>query len=359
MISSKEEKERRFLTSCAYFAVITLIVWVVFKYLIGWLMPFILAFFISALVQPAVYALHKRLHINRRAAGLITVLMFIVIAGTLIVIAFSKIISELAAVSGMLPGLIGQFTNAVDKLSGRVSLYVNSLPVDIANRLSASLENMSGELMKLSSLSSGVISFLYTVIQKVPGLLLSIIITIVASCFMSMDYGRIRGFVLRQLPETSQEMVIEIKNFFFTTVAKLIRAYLTLMLITFTELGIGLSLFGVPHALAIAAVIAVVDILPVLGTGTVMIPWALIELITGNIYLALCLGGLYAFIAIVRNILEPKIVGDHIGLYPLITLISMFVGLQLFGVPGMFLFPIIAITLKHLQDTGRIRLWKD
>ncbi|HEX3026964.1 MAG TPA: AI-2E family transporter, partial [Clostridia bacterium] len=105
--------------------------------------------------------------------------------------------------------------------------------------------------------------------------------------------------------------------------------------------------------------IALVDILPVLGTGTVMIPWAIIEMITGDVTMGLSIGVLYGVITLIRNIIEPKLVGYHIGLHPLVTLMAMFIGLSVMGVPGMFLFPITLIILKHMQDTGKIRIWKD
>ncbi|MDR3645587.1 MAG: AI-2E family transporter, partial [Clostridia bacterium] len=132
-----------------------------------------------------------------------------------------------------------------------------------------------------------------------------------------------------------------------------------LMAITFTELCIGLGLMRVSHVVMIAALIAIVDILPILGTGTVLVPWAIIELVVGRQIFGLMLLLLYAIILVVRNILEPKIVGYHIGLYPLVTLIAMYVGLQAFGAVGLFTFPITVIVIKHMHDTGRLRLWKD
>ena len=355
----KEEKRRRFLINCAYYAVIAVIIWFLAKYVIGWLMPFIIAFFIAALVQPAVAFLHRRLHLNRRLGGVFTVLVFAVVFGGLVAFLVTKVVGELMAVSKMMPSLLDQLSAAVENVSGSVAGYLNTLPSDMAQKLADSLQNLSGEMTKLSSLSSGLMSFLYSVVTKVPSFLLTFIITIVAACFMSMDYPKIRAFVMRQLPKKAQSYVIDIKNYFFVTVFRLLRAYLTLMFITFVELSVGLTLFRIPHSIVIAAIIAIVDILPVLGTGTVMIPWALVELITGHLYLGLCLGALYAVITVVRNILEPKIVGDRIGLYPLITLISMFVGLKIFGVAGMFLFPITIIIVKHFHDPGVIHLWKD
>lgn len=352
-------RKKQFLLSVLFYAVIVALIWVVVTYFLGWVMPFIIGYLIAAIVQPAVYLLHKRMRLNRRAAGILTVLLFLAAFGLLMAFCISKIIAELAAVVGMLPGLIDSCSNGISHLSGNISGYLSRLPAGYSERLAAYLTNASNELLRLSSLSSGAASFAMQVASKVPGLLVGTIVTIVAACFFSMDYGQIRGFCLRQLPERHRLIACDIKNFFFKTIARLIRAYLTLMLITFCELSIGLALIRVPHAIAVAALIAVVDILPVLGTGTIMIPWAVVELLIGRFTLALCLGILYAVVTVVRNILEPKIVGYHIGLYPLATLMSIYIGLMAFGPAGMFLFPIAIILLKHLQDTGKIRLWKD
>lgn len=359
MVEREKQKKQSFLLNIVYFSLIFLLIWILFKYLIGWIMPFILGFLIAALVQPAVSLLHNRLRLSRRAAGVLAVLFFMIVLSLILSLCVTKAVSELAAVTKLLPGLFEQLAGAVARISARISVYVDSLPVDYANKIYEALENISQQLMRLSSLSSGTVSFVFNVISKVPGLMLNIIVTIVSACFISMDYGDIRGFILRQLQPRYQEMACDIKAFLFNTIAKLIRAYLKLMAITFAELLVGLMAIGVPHAVTIAALIAIVDIMPVLGTGTVMIPWALIELVLGNIYLAVCLSVLYVIILIVRNILEPKIVGNHIGLYPLITLMAMFVGLQIFGFTGMILFPIIIIIVKHLQDSGKIRLWKE
>jgi sporulation integral membrane protein YtvI len=359
MTVHKEDNKLQFILKCVYIAVILIIIWVVFRYLFRWIMPFIIGYLIAALVQPAVRLLHKRIRLNRRAAGVITVLMFLAVLVLILSLCITKAVVELAAVAKVLPAFFEELAVSVGHISQRIAVYVDSLPVDYSSKVAASLESMSAELMQLSSISNGTISFVYNMVSKVPGLMLNTIVTVVSACFISMDYGEIRGFVLRQLPTKYQEWACDIKVFMFNTIAKLIRAYLTLMAITFTELCIGLVVLRIPHAVAVAAVIAIVDILPVLGTGTVMIPWALIELLIGDIYLAFCLIAVYAIIMVVRNILEPKIVGYHLGLYPLVTLMSLFVGLKIFGFSGMILFPMIIIVLKHLQDTGKIKVWND
>lgn len=151
---------------------------------------------------------------------------------------------------------------------------------------------------------------------------------------------------------------MQIKQYVVGTLFVCIRSYALIMSITFVELSVGLTLIGIRKSVFIAFCIAVFDILPVLGTGGIMIPWALISAILGDYPGAAKLAVLYVFITIVRNIIEPKIVGGQIGLHPVVTLVSMFAGVQLFGVVGLFGFPIGLSLLTYLNRTGTIHLYR-
>ena len=192
-----------------------------------------------------------------------------------------------------------------------------------------------------------------------PSLFIGFVIWIAASIFLSIDYDKVTGFLLRQIPDCHQPLVAATRSLCHNTVFKMTKAYGLLMLLTFGELSAGLLILRVPYAIPLAALIAVVDILPVLGTGTVLIPWALICLIRGDMALFGGLTVLYIIITVVRNILEPRMVSHQIGLSPLVTLFFMFLGLKATGgLLGMLLFPIGIMILKQLQESGYIRIWK-
>ena len=153
-------------------------------------------------------------------------------------------------------------------------------------------------------------------------------------------------------------MIHEVKGYVSGTLIKCILSYGLIMCITFTEITIGLLLMKIPNAVLIAACIAVFDILPVLGTGGIMIPWAIISLIIGDYFIGFGLLVLYLVITVIRNIIEPKIVGHQVGLHPVITLASMLAGLNLFGIIGLFGFPITLSLLRNLNDKGVIKIFK-
>ena len=147
-------------------------------------------------------------------------------------------------------------------------------------------------------------------------------------------------------------MKTKIKLILINKVFKIIKGYVIIMFITFVELSIGLLLLKINNAILIALLIAILDLLPVLGTGTVLIPWGIINLILGNYFIGFALIILYVAILVIRNVIEPKIISKQVGLHPLITLLCIFIGLKLFGVLGMLILPVITIMLFDLYKDG-------
>jgi predicted PurR-regulated permease PerM len=139
----------------------------------------------------------------------------------------------------------------------------------------------------------------------------------------------------------------------------MLKGYTIVILITFTELFIGFLILRIEYAAILALLIAVVDILPVLGTGVVLIPWALVDFAIGKPVIGVGILILYLVITLIRNVIEPKIIGEQVGLPPVVTLIAMYGGLKLFGFTGLWGLPVILIVLVNLQDAGMLRIWKD
>lgn len=360
MTSLQEEKKRRFLINVAVAVVVAALVWFALKYLLVWLLPFIFGYLIAAIVQPTVYIMHKKLHIKRQFAAIFCTVLFVLLLAGLITFGVSRILLELSSVLSMIPSLLRQLGSSLDGIHGRLTVLIKTLPNGLDVQMNSWLDSLSLQLSKFaSSLTSSATTAAFHTALKVPAVLIGLIVMVVAACFISSDYPKIRGFFMRQLPEKYQLLAMDLKNFFFVTIARLIRAYLTLMLITFLQLVIWITLLRVPHSIMIALLISIVDLLPVLGTGTVVIPWALVELAVGDPTRGVLLLVMYACITVLRNILEPRIVGHHIGLYPLVTLLSMYLGLQMFGGVGLLAFPLTVIIIKHLHDEGKIRLWRD
>lgn len=345
------EFKRKFLIDIAFYTVIGVIVYFVFKFLSLYLLPFVIGIVVSFLVQKPVKAICSKTKISK---GPLTI-GFVVFSYLTIVAIISLLVyliyRWLSGLVSILPGLLPDFLAFLDNLNISLSQAINDLPkavIDYINALPEKLADVVGSLgIALSDLALGFAT-------RVPSFLISIIVTIVASCYIAYDYDKIILFSGKITPPKVWSVLLDIKDTFFKNIFKMLKGYILLMLITFTELTIGLFILGQKNAILLAAIICIIDILPVLGTGAVVIPWALICLFTGDIWKALGLILMYIIITIIRNFLEPKVIGNQVGLHPLITLLAMFCGLKILGVVGLFGFPLTLIVLNDLYKRGKI-----
>ena len=179
---------------------------------------------------------------------------------------------------------------------------------------------------------------------------------------MTADFASLRNLVLSFFKPETKEKIIRAKRLLFPSLGKMIKAYAIIITITFCELALGLSILKLiniyegGYIFIIAAITAIIDIVPVLGTGTVLIPWALYNFISGNYSLAIGLIIIYVCITVIRQVIEPKLVATQLGLPAFLTIVSMFIGSQIFGVIGIFILPITIVMLKLLDDEGILNI---
>ena len=221
--------------------------------------------------------------------------------------------------------------------------------------LQSQLLNMLWQLVSsLSVVLVGGVSIATSFATSLPGFLIRLLLMVISTFFIAVDYQKIVRFCLGCLQGSTRNLVLQVKAYVVGTLFVCIRSYALIMSITFVELSVGLTLIGVNRAILVALLIAIFDILPVLGTGGIMIPWVILS---GDLPHAFALLVLYVIITVIRNIIEPRIVGAQIGLHPVLTLMSMFVGNHLFGIVGLFGLPILLSLLRYLNDNGTISLF--
>ncbi len=269
-----------------------------------------------------------------------------------------------------LPGFLATLQNEILNL---LSFLPDGIYTTVSDAITDSFSNLINDFdvssldIDFNSISSSVTSSIggvYSVVKNIPSVIIGVVIGVIAWIFFTKDYDRIVGFIKLQLPDNKKNILSEFKQIFSKTVLKMLRAYGLIMLITFCELSLGLSILNLTgimnnsYAIMIAAVIAIFDILPVAGSGGILIPWAIICLVLGNVPQAIGLMVIYAVITVVRQYIEPKIVGDSLGVHPIVTLAGLYFGLKLFGVLGMFIVPLSVMTLKAFNDAGRIKLYR-
>jgi sporulation integral membrane protein YtvI len=336
------------------------LVWVLVRYALPWLLPFIVAFAIARLIEPVVAYMTDRWKFRRGGASAICTIIIFAALLALTGLAIGRVVIELTAFVKDLPTLLTSLTKTFSVVGERVDGFVGSAPPEIQNYLSSVMDGFSRKSAELpAELSGKVLTFLTNFAKFTPRLLLFLFTCAISVFFISCSYKDVRTFILRQLPKDRRKSMTDFQKDLFCTFGKWIKAELMLSGVTFIEMAAAFLLMRIEFALLLALLIAVVDALPVLGSGAVLMPWAIVVFIGGNVRLAVSLMLLFAFNSILRSLLEPKFIGTQIGLPPNATLIALYVGFCSTGVAGMVLFPIGLIMLKHLNDKGYLKLWKN
>ena len=356
----KLEKRRRFIINFLYFGILIGLTFCIAKYAMPVISPFLAALFLAYVLRKPIRFLAPRLHLSKKLAAALVVLVFYSTIGVLLALLGVKIFT---AIKDMFVGLPAVYTAYIEpfllQLSDRVETLFFALDPELLATLKTLLQNLATSIGDvLSSLSGYAMSVFSGMASSLPGGFVRLVMTIIATFFIAIDYDAITVYLVRHLREKPREVFFSIKNYVSGTLLRYLGSYACIMLITFLELSLGLTILRVDNAFVIALGIAVFDILPVLGTGGIMIPWGLIKLLQGDVSLALGIGVVYGIVTIIRNIIEPKIVGSQIGLHPVVTLMSMFVGVQIFGAIGLFGLPIGLSILKQMADDGTIGLFQ-
>ncbi|WP_159649850.1 sporulation integral membrane protein YtvI [Erysipelothrix aquatica] len=353
------EEKKRFIINFVFYTLIAGLAFLVFKFSVKYLTPFIIGFVIASLLKPIILKLVKMFGENKYLRIGVIVVFYIIVG----IVIFGLTLAAISGIQGvvkhaptyvestLIPALTSIF-NYVESLFEHINPEILSNLSEVTNAISKQIQQLAG------TVSTSAISFLTRFVSSLPNLFISILIAIISSFFFTLDYKNVVDTVLAYLPQRWVQFMYDVKGGFFDTVGKYMKAYAKLMTLTFIELSIGFALIGVGNPIGLAFMISIVDILPVLGTGTVMIPWTIIELVMGNFERAIGLFVIYVVITVIRNILEPKVVGDQIGLHPLVTLICIFVGMRLAGIIGLFGLPILVTILKTLHDEGKIQFFK-
>jgi len=344
-----------------YVVFIGITIFLVFKYALALVLPFIIAFAIVSAIHPLIRKLKKAMRTQHVFVSFIVMLLIYISIGTGLFFLIFNLVFKLKEHFIQLPNYYDNvFVPSFTQIRDNFSAFLIELPLDWQHQIQAAqISFMQGIQTSVMNLSQRGLSILSGFTAGIPGFLIAFIFTIMTSFFLSMQYDAVVAFLRLQLPLKVRESISEIWDILQTTVLKYLSAYIKIMCITFAEVFIGLSVLRVPNAILIALIIAIFDALPVLGTGAIVIPWAIIECFKGNFPLALGLIILYAIVTVVRNIVEPKIVGDKLGLNPIVSLTSIYLGFQLIGVLGMIIMPMLTQILLQLHRRGKLKLFRD
>ena len=337
------------------------------KYLFGYLLPFIIATALAIFLQKPVRKISNKLHI--KAHGVISLffvmLIVSVIVGLVGLIGYA-LVSEVREFFVYLFSKFSSVDDIVNSFEGLLKSAASVLPRNMGAKaveyITNAFDNIgnSGESVDYVEMISGSLSGAWTVVKEIPSAIVAFVVTIISSVFMTSEYDLIKDMMLGMCSEKQGKKLVKTKQTLTLGVAKLIKAYSTLMLITFVEMCLGLNILKLLGAYEggyiaiISLVTCVVDIVPVLGTGTIVLPWAVYNFFTGNIGMGIGLVVLYAVITVIRQAVEPKLVANQVGLPSIITIMGMFLGARLFGAFGILLVPFSIIVFKLMYDEGII-----
>jgi len=354
MLRAEIEKYVHIMLKAIFFSAIVLLVCLILKLLFAYFMPFIIAFVIALIIEPVV-SFFQKFKIGRGFSVLISLILFLGGFVAVSVFAVTRIVYELTELYDMLPKYYDKiYSFATNIIQRATDLYFQLTP-EVINIIQDSVKTVFGKITSLLSLTTNA---LINVVTVLPSILIFLLITLISTFFLTKDKYIIRDFIFRQLPDNWNTKLTSLKNDLFIALIGFIKAQSIILTVTFIESYIGLTIIGIDYAFIIAIIIALVDILPVLGTGSIYVPWAIISFSLGNYRMAISLIVLYGIITVVRYMIEPKVVGKQLGIHPLVALMSMFVGLKLIGVAGVILGPTAVVTLKACQHAGILPKFK-
>lgn len=350
----------RFIVNILFFGIILAIIYAVLRLVLPLTLPFLIGLIIAFVLKPVTAFLTEHTPFRRKAVSLMVIALFYIILFSLGFGLCAAVFSQFGRLLSLLPEL---YTEGVEPIFDAVNTFLSRLVTSVSPSGDDNITRFFDEIpaairSSVHELSSSAVNWLTELVRALPLFLTTFVFTIISSILISADYASVTRFLLKQLPPSYRSMFLEAKDFMVGSLFRMLKAYLLILLITASELAIGLWLLKVDLFLALAVLIALLDTLPLFGTGSIMIPWGILELARGSYALGIGLILLTAIVGVVRNFLEPRIVGGQIGLHPIVTIASMYLGLRLFGFFGLTLAPLAALLIKYLNDNGKIRLYK-
>lgn len=319
-------------------------------------MPFLIAFVISLIIEPAVRYLMRKMNLTRKMSAIIIFIIFFSILIGMIAWGIVSLISESTNLLQALNIYIDKAYTQVQEIIGK--LEINK--ISFSNNVLNIMDNASREiLLKISTWLTSFLTNLINVITSIPTISIYTIITILALYFICTDKIYILDFMEQHFPKKWVQKVLTHIKEISRSLGGYLKAEAILILVSFFISVIGLYLFkfigmNIQYPLLIALGIGFVDALPILGSGSVMVPWAVISSLNGDIRLGIAIIILWIIMSLIRQLLEPRIVSGKIGIHPIFTLIAMYTGFKIIGVMGMLLGPIVLIIFKSI-----IKLEKD
>jgi len=324
-------------------------IWLGLRYVLPIAMPFLLAGVLALISEPLVRTFQKRLHLPRAAATGLGVSICLLMAVLIILTLCAFLLRQLRSLADVVPDLESSAAQGIASLEDFFLYLSGKAPKGIRPVLTHSVENLfSGSSRILDRVSGWLLNIASGVLKALPDSALGLGTWILAAYMASAKLPQIKAYIVNHLPQKWTDQYLPTLKRLRHTLGLWLTAQLKLTAVTFAVLSVGFLLLRIPYAIAWAALICLIDALPVFGTGTVLIPWSLVSFLQADHLQAVGLLSIYGVAALLRCILEPRFVGKHLGLDPLVTLFALYAGYHLWGILGMLLAPLLTVALAQL-----------
>lgn len=346
------ERQRAWVIHVLYWGLLLLSIFFGGKLLLPVLLPFAVAYGLAWALDRPIQRLSDKTHLPRELSALLCVLLLTLFSGGLLLLLGAGVTAGLRSVAGFAPErLERELMNALAGLFAGMERWMDRAPPAWEHIIAGGMKELFGLLRDAALRMSGaLLTLLGNWLKALPGLFMQVLVTMIAAVFLAGDFPHIRQLLHRLLPQRARPYLQEAGRFFGRTLPRCAGAYLLLFLLTTGELTVGFWLLHIPGAPIAALLTALLDILPVLGTGTVLLPWAVLAFWQRRGALGGGLLLLYGVVTVLRQWLEPKILGKQIQIHPLLTFFGMLLGLRLLGIWGLILLPMGLAFCRQLWE---------
>lgn len=325
----------------------------IFPRVLMFFMPFVIGYVISLLANPLVRFLEWRLKMARKLGSTIIIIGVLAVLVVVIYLACSRILEEILNLIQNLPQIYKELSVEFEEVGNNLQGVINRLPQDIQKNIDTVVDNFADYASDfVQAVSTPTFEAAGNFAKNVPSTLIAVIMCLLSAYFFTADRDKIAVTLSNHIPENIRKNVLYVTNDLKHVVGGYFKAQLKIMVVVYVILLIGLIFLRVDYAWLLAFGIAFLDMLPFFGTGTVLGPWAVIKLLSGDYKMAIGLIVLYGVTQLVRQVIQPKIVGDSIGMNPLTTLFFMYIGYKFFGVLGMIIAVPVGMILLNLYREG-------
>lgn len=325
------------------------LVWLSIRYFLPLFSPFLLGTLLALSAEPMVRFLHKQLHVPRTVSAGIGVSMAFSLLTILLLCLCAFLIRELGTLGNVLPDLSQTAKTGFSLVQDWLLQLASHTPESLQPILRQNVNRFFSDSATLLDKAIGyLLGLAGTLLSHVPDSALSLGTALISAFLISAKLPKIRRYLLRRIPREWLRSLADSWKRIRRVLGGWLTAQCKLAGVSFVILFLGLVILQIPYALLWASVICLVDTLPVLGTGTVLLPWSLVCLLQGDTPRAVGLASTYIVVTLTRSMLEPKFLGRHLGLDPLVTLIALYVGFRLWGIGGMILAPILTVMAMQI-----------